>query len=241
MRRSLGIAAATAATLAAASVAVAHGVDGKSIRAVTGSFSATTASHVQTRTCTTTDGKTVVTTSGTYTGSATGDADLTGAATLNARSTITSDGVGVVSGTLKIDVPGRDTVAQLDGVYSGGQVVGLAIGHAHSPAAGLVANVSAGFTANGGFTNGKIGSGAAAGTAVEAGPAKCARQTVVKQVSRAHGTISAVSSTSVTVAGLTCTVPASLQSKVAAFQQGAKAEIRCELVNGVNTLTSIRR
>src|ERR687888_52300 len=106
MKRTLMLAASVVGALTAASYAVAHGLDGaKSAKAVAGTFSATTASKVQTRTCTTTDGKTIVSSNGTYTGTASGDADLTGPVTLQARSTINStDGVGVVTGTIRIDV-----------------------------------------------------------------------------------------------------------------------------------------
>lgn len=244
MKRWMGLAVATATALIAAGVAVAHGLDGgRSVRVVAGTFTATTASRLETRSCTTSDGKTVVTTSGTYTGTASGDPDLTGPVIVHARSTINAtDGVGLVAGTLKVDAPGgRDTVAQYTGVYAGGQVVGLAVGHAHSPAASLVANVSAGFSGSGGFTNGKIGAGAAAGAAVELAPARCAGSAVVRQVSEAKGTVSAVSATSISVAGLTCAVPAQLQAKLAGLAVGAKAEIHCSLVNGVVTLKSVKR
>jgi hypothetical protein len=242
MKRIMVGAAAALAALAAAGIAVAHGVEGgKSLRALGGTFTATTVSHVTQRTCTTSDGKTVVTTDGTYTGTAAGDADLAGPATLRARSTInTTDNVGVVSGSLRIDVAGRDTTAQLSGVYSGGHVAGLAIGHAHSPAAQLVANVSADFTATGGFTNGKIG-GTAGGAAVELAPASCKAAKVVRERSEAKGTVTASSATSITVAGLTCAVPASLQPKVAGIAVNSRAEIHCRLLDGVNTLTSIER
>lgn len=242
MKRTLVGAAVAAAALGAAGMAVAHGVEGgKSVKAVSGTFTATSVSRVTQRTCTTSDGKTVVTTDGTYTGTSAGDADLAGPATLRARSTInTTDNVGVVSGTLRVDVPGRDTTAQLTGVYSGGHVAGLAVGHAHSPAAQLVANVSADFTATGGFTNGKLG-GTAGGAAVELAPAGCKAAKVVKERSEARGNVSAVSSTSITVAGLTCAVPASLQSKVAGIAVNSRTEIHCRLLNGVNTLTSVER
>lgn len=241
MKRTLIGATAAAAMLVTAGIAVAHGVDGgKSVKAVSGSFTATTASKVTTRTCTTADGKSIVVSDGTYTGPATGDADLTGPATLHARSTINStDNVGVVSGTLKIDVAsGRNTEAQFTGVYSGGQVAGLAVGHAHSPAAQLVANVSAGFSASGGFTDGKIG-GSAGGAAVEVAPAGCSGTKTVQERSQANGTVTAVSATSITVAGLTCVVPPSLQAKVAAIAMSSRAEIHCTLLSGANTLTSV--
>jgi hypothetical protein len=120
MKRTLVLASTALVALVATGFAVGKGLDGnsKSARAVTGTFTATTASKVQTRTCTTTDGKTLVTTNGTYTGTATGDADLTGNATLRATSLInTTDNIGVVSGSLRIDVAsGRDTQAQFDAV-----------------------------------------------------------------------------------------------------------------------------
>jgi hypothetical protein len=240
MKRTLTLAALVVAALAAASIAVARGLnDTKNARAVTGTFVATTASHVNTRTCTTSDSKALVVTDGTYTGTASGDPDLTGNATLRAHSVInTTDGIGRVTGTLKIDVSGRDTQAQFDTVYSGGSVAGLAVGHAHDPAARLIANLSAGFTSSGGFTDGKLGA-STGGAAVEMTPGTCRPMRTIKEHSAARGTVSANSGSSITVAGLTCSVPSNLQSKVGNFPMGSRAEIRCTLVSGVNTLDSI--
>jgi len=240
MNRLLAFAAIGLAALAAAGIAVAHGIDAKSARAVTASFTATTASRVDTRTCTTPDNKTLVSTTGIYTGTSSGDPDLTGAATLRAHSLInTTDGVGTVSGSLKIDVAsGRDTEANFTSVYSGGSIAGLAVGRAHDPAAQLIANLSAAFSATGGFTGGKLGA-SAGGAAVELAPGACRPAKPVKQESSARGTVSAASATSVTVAGLTCTVPANLAAKVAQFTVGSHAEIHCLLLNGANTLTRI--
>jgi hypothetical protein len=238
MKRTVAFVTTAAAALIASGLAVAHGIDGaKTAKAVTGTFTATTASNVETVTCTTSDGKTLVRTSGTYTGTASGDPDLTGPATLQAKSTInTTDGVGVVSGSLRIDVASaRDTRARFDAVYQAGQIAGLASGEAHDPSAKLLANVSAGFTAAGGFTGGKIG-GTSGGGAVELGPGRCDRSDSPRQSTQAKGTVTAVSSTSITVAGLTCSVPADLQAVVAGLTVGARAEIRCSLVNGTNTL-----
>lgn len=242
MKRTLAVATVAAAALVSAGIAVAHGVDGgKSAKAVTGTFNATTASRVTQKTCTTSDNKTVVTTDGTYTGTATGDPDLTGAITLRARSVInTTDNVGTVSGSLRIDVPNRDTTAEFTTVYSGGQVGGLAVGRAHSPSAQLIANISGGFTATGGFSNVKVG-GAAGGGAVEVAQAGCKTTKTVSEKTQASGTVSAVSSTSITVAGLTCAVPPSLASKLNGITVNSRAEIHCQLVNGQNTLTSVER
>jgi hypothetical protein len=70
---------------------------------------------------------------------------------------------------------------------------------------------------------------------------RCSQVKVVKERSDANGVVSAVSSSSITVAGLTCAVPPELQSKVAQVSQGSRASIHCRLVNGTNTLVSIER
>jgi len=241
--RTFALVSACVLALVGAGIAVGKSLEGnsRSAKAVSGTFAATTASKVETRTCTTADGKTLVSSTGTYTGTASGDADLTGDVTVTARSTINStDNVGSVSGKLKIDVAsGNDTQAQFNAVYSGGQLAGLATGHAQDEHAKLLANLSAGFTAAGGFTGGKIGGGTNGGAAVELGPGKCATSHEVKESNSATGLVSAVSSTSITVAGLTCAVPVSLQSVVAPLTVGSRAEIRCSVSGGVNTLVKV--
>src|SRR6266545_1474162 len=83
--------------------------------------------------------------------------------------------VGVVEGRLKVDVAsGKDTALHYDAVYDHGNVAGLAHGHAHDPGVRVLANLSAGFSAAGGFTDGKLGGGTAGGSAVELGPGRCA-------------------------------------------------------------------
>jgi hypothetical protein len=243
MKRTLVLSAIAIVALAATGLAVAKGLnDAKTVRAVAGTFAATTASHIESRTCTTDDNKTLVTTSATYTGTASGDPDLTGNAVLRAKSVInTTDNVGVVSGALRIDVAsGRDTYAGFDSVYAGGKIAGLAEGQAHQPSARLVANISADFSATGGFANGKLG-GTTGGGAVEVSSGRCKSQGVIKERSEARGLVSAVSSTSITVAGLTCAVPANLQPRLNGVAVGSRVEIRCSLQNGANTLTSLSR
>jgi hypothetical protein len=244
MRR-MTFAAAVLCALVATSYAVAHGIDGaKSAKAVAGGFNAT-ASSVSTRTCTTSDGKAIVVTDGKYTGTATGDPDLTGAITLRARSTInTTDGVGVVNGRFRIDVAsGGDTEAAFSTVYDHGTIAGLASGRAHDPSARLIANVSATFAAATGFTGAKIGGGTANGSAVELSSAGGCRPAKVRaEKSEARGVISALSTTSITVANLTCTIPADKSADVnAKFKQGDTAEIHCTFANGQNTLTRIEK
>jgi hypothetical protein len=242
--RKLAIVAAAVLALATAGVAIGNGLHGpKTAKLVAGTFTATTASRVETRTCVTTDGKTIVRSYGKYTGAALGDADLAGPITLEARSVInTTDGVGVVDGRLKIDVAaGEDTVAHYDTVYDHGNIAGLAFGHAHEPDVRLLANLSASFSTTGGFTTGKLGGGSAGGSAVELGPGRCMPNRPPHEISEARGTVSAVSSTSITVAGLTCAVPASLAAQVGALKVGDRAEIRCSFVGATNTLVHVKK
>jgi hypothetical protein len=240
--RKLTFVVAALVALVATSYAVANGIEGaKNAKAVAGTFTAT-ASSVSSRTCTTTDNKTIVVTDGKYAGAATGDADLTGPITLRARSVVnTTDGVGTVSGSLRIGVVnGKDTQAAYTAVYDHGNVAGLAAGKAHDPQAKLVANLSAGFAAATGFTSGKLGGGTAGGSAVEVGAGSCKPAQQNTEKSQAHGAISALSASSITVAGLTCAIPADKSADVnAKFKQGDTVQISCAFANGANTLTAI--
>jgi hypothetical protein len=176
--------------LATAGLAVGKGLKStKAAKAVAGTFTATTPSHVDTRTCTTSDGKTIVTSHGRYTGTAAGDADLTGPITLDVHSVInTTDNVGAVTGKLKIDSASGKTAAHYDAVYDGGNLAGLAGGHAGDHGVKLLANLSAGFTTAGGFTSGKLGGGTAGGSAVELGPGKCSPEKKEHPASPTHDT-----------------------------------------------------
>jgi hypothetical protein len=223
--------------LVASGVAVAHGVEGaKTASAVSGTFSAA-AGNVTTRSCTTSGGKSVTVTSGTYTGTASGDADLTGAITLRVKSVVnTTDNVGDVSGSFKI---GNVAQAAFASVYDGGSIAGLATGRANKTA--LLGNLSATFSPTTGFTSGKIGGGTAGGSAVELAPGGCQGSSSGTEHSEAVGTVSAVSSTSITVAGLTCSVGSDQASSVANVHVGDKVTIQCTLASGgtVPALTKI--
>ena len=242
--RKLTLAIVGLVALLVTSVAVAHGIQGaKTAKSVAGTFSAT-AGSVTTRTCTTSDNKTIVVSDGKYTGAASGDADLTGAITLRARSVInTTDNVGTVDGWLKIDVAsGRDTSASFSTVYDHGSIAGLAAGRAHDPGAKLVGNLSSTFSASSGFTGAKIGGGTSGGGAVEIGTGSCKPSKTPAEKSEARGTVSAISATSITVAGLTCAIPADKSADVnAKVKQGDRVEIKCSLVSGQNTLTKVEK
>ena len=241
--RKLTFVAVVVVALVATSIAVAHGIEGaKTAKAVAATFTATGAS-TSTRTCTTADGKSISITDGKYTGVAAGDADLAGNITLRARSIInTTDNVGTVDGRFRIDVAsGRDTEAAYSAVYAGGTIAGLAVGRAHDPSARLIANLSATFSAATGFTNGKLGGGTAGGAAVELSGSSCKSSESKPEKSEARGTVTAVSSSSITVAGLTCAVPANLAAKVAKLAVNDRAEIHCSLSSGANTLTRVEK
>jgi hypothetical protein len=242
--RKLTYAAVMLVALVATSLAVAHGIEGaKSAKAVAGTFTAA-ATSTTSRTCTTTDGKTIVITDGKYTGASAGDPDLTGPITLRARSVInTTDNVGVVTGRFAIDVANsRNTGGAYSAVYSGGTLAGLAVGKAHEPNGKLLANLSATFGAASGFTGGKLGGGTAGGAAVELGPGSCNPAHPTTEKNEAQGTITALSTTSITVATVSCTIPSDKSADVnAKFKTGDRVHIRCALVGGANTLTSISK
>jgi hypothetical protein len=237
--RKLTFVLAVTVALVVAGLAVAKGLDGgaKSATAVAGTFTATTASNVETRTCTTSDGKTIAITRATYTGTAAGHPDLTGPVTLQVRSLInTTDNVGAVSGRLKIATGAdKSTRAEFTAVYDKGKLGGFAYGRVAEHVQ-LLANLSATFSTTTGFADGKIGA-TTGGSAIELGPSRCNSEE--RESSSARGAVTAVSSTSITVAGLTCDVPATLAAKVGTVKVGDRLEIRCNLVSGKNTLVKI--
>ena len=241
--RKLILTMAGLAALVATSVAVANGIEGaKTAKAVAATFSAT-AGTTTTRSCTTTDGKSISVTDGKYTGVAAGDTDLAGPITLRTRSVInTTDKVGIVRGAFRIDVSGRDTTGAFATVFDNGAIAGLATGRARTPGAHIVGNISATFDPSTGFTGGKIGGGTSGGSAVELGTGACQPTQTHPEHSAARGAISALSTTSITVAGLSCLLPAVQSADInAKFKTGDNVEIRCDFAGGQNTLTRIEK
>jgi hypothetical protein len=156
--------------LAGAGLAYAHST-GSSVTSVTATFNATTVSHSEQQSCTTSDKKAIQTTNATYTGTATGDVSLAGTVTVRTRSVIdTTDDLGTVQGSVQIG----NGDARFSGVYDHGKVAGLLTGHVGSKDAhaALLANVSASFSASGGFSDGKIGA-SDGGSAVELSAGQC--------------------------------------------------------------------
>jgi hypothetical protein len=236
--RKLTLALIAIVALAAAGIAVANGFEGtRTAKAVAGTFAATTVTKNETQTCTSSDGKSIARTNASYTGTASGPAELTGPATVQVHALInTTDDIGAVSGTIKIDTAAdKNTVARFDAVYDHGKLAGLATGHA-GDAVKLLANISSGFSAAGGLTGGNLGA-SVGGSAVELGPGKCVQ--AKPEHSEATGTVSAVSATSITVAGLTCAVPANLAAQIATVKVGDRLSIRCDVASGTSTLSKL--
>jgi len=239
MRR-LILAACGIAALAAAGVAVANGIGDKSIKSLTASFTATTVSDSRTRTCTNADGSWVLT-KARYGGTSTSaDADLNGPVTFTIESLInTTKNLGTLRGRGSVDVSGRDTTFKLDAVYSTGKANGLLAGQAHEPSERILGNVSFDFSSTGGLTNGKIGDTAGGGAAVDLERGRCEPGTSAAEKVEARGTVSAVSSTSITVAGVTCVVPSELASKVGSLAVGDEVRITCRRQDSQLVLTKV--
>jgi hypothetical protein len=240
MRRLFFITAAGLALLGAGA-AVAHEGHGNTVSALSATFTATSAANVRTQSCTGSDNVTYTTTTGRWSGSATGDPTLTGNATLDARLLVDSAGDGTVSGRLRID-GANHTSASFEGVVSGGShIAGLAEGRGSAPWNRLIANLSADWSSTGGFTNGKLGGGTVGGNAVAVGSGGCRPGTAPKpkhEQIELEGAVT-IGSGTVTVAGVTCTVPSTLLPAVQKLQNGDRVEARCTTAAGTNTLVRI--
>jgi hypothetical protein len=238
MRRLILIPAAGLALLGAG-IAVAHEGGSKSVKQVAATFTATSGSNVQTSTCTGSDNVTYTTTRGRWAGNAAttapaGDTSLTGPATVDAEVIVNSAGDGFVSGKVRID-GANHTSAWFEGVISGGShIAGLAEGRGSAGWSRLVANLSADWTSAGGFTNGKLGGGAAGGNAVVLMSGGC--KPPKPETIELHGNVT-IAGNVVTVAGVNCTVPAGFD--ISKFKTGDRVEIKCTSAAGANTLAHI--
>jgi hypothetical protein len=224
--------------------AVAHGGFGaKSVSAVAGTFTATTVSDARTSTCTNADG-TWTRVDATYTGTAAGDPDLAGPVRLSVRALVnTTKNLGTVTGTLRIDTAGADTKASFEAVYAGGKLAGFAEGRAHDPGAKLYANVSGSYSPTGGFTNGKLGGGTDAGSAIELAAGECAQQPAQQATLRIQGTVVSASATALVVKSgsdqVSCAVAPAQAAAVTKLQAGQSVTASCSLANGAYQLVSL--
>jgi hypothetical protein len=249
MRKVVLITAAIVALVGAGIAAAWDGSDSKAVKSVDATFTATSASVVKTSTCTGADG-TYALTKASYTGTATSsEPTLNGPISLDTQSVVnTTTGFGTLSANVQIGTHPNATSAQFDAVVSGGNAVGLANGQAQGPHNQLLANVSAAYSATGGFTNGFIGHGASGGDGVEVAPGGCKPVPAPKPDRiEVHGSVSTISATSITAAGVTCGIPTSLAASVAALNlvattsttSGTQVDMTCTASGGVTTLAKI--
>jgi len=220
----------TVGALSVAAVAVADSIGTKAVKPVSATLTATTVLGSKTRSFTTPDGQLTATALDLSGNATSSEPALNGPARLRLATVVdTGKGAGAVEGNLRIDTSaGRDTIARFDGVYLSGKVHGLLRGSAERPFQRLLANLSGDLALGStpGLSNGKIGGTDAGGGAVLVQPGRCPAKAAEERV-EATGTVSAVSSTSITVAGVTCSVPSSLAERVGKLKPGDRAEITC--------------
>jgi hypothetical protein len=253
MRRALALGTLGLSALAMAGVAVATlGFSGT--QTVTATFSAAR-DRAETKTCTGSDG-TYEIVKGRYTGEADSSVSaLDGPLTLNVTSVYnTTEKVGWMTASVRVRRGGasddRDFTGRLTGTLTGGSgdtrvLDGFATGRILGNYADVIGNVTASFTAAGGFTGGRLGEGGAnvalmvGRSCVKPGPA--AVQLVVK------GTIESLSSTSISVrprdgsGTQTCAVKPGTSPSTSRFETGDSVEMRCGLVSGAMTLLRLTR
>ena len=241
------LAFAALAALGASSVAVAHLKSGD-IGAVSATFSAPTTVHQTTRTLTCA-GQTIEVSTGRYTGMSTSSIpDLAGPVELRVRSVYnTTTKLGWVHGSLKIRATDNRSYARFSAVNSDGKLDGWLRGTAGQRDGILFGSISGSFSKSGGLTNGQLGTGTGANTAVLAKRSDCrASETTRPSVHLlVRGEVDAVSSTSISVkprdgsATQTCAVAAA--DDVARIEKGDRVEIACVRISGAWTLAKVRK
>ncbi len=239
MRKLLSLVGAIAA-LSIVGAAAANEFGGSTVKSVNATFSAPTSSVSWTLTCTGTDG-TYSATRAVYTGTAaSSEATLNGPLTLNTQSLLnTTTGLGTIQGDFTITTSTCRVAGSLSSVISAGTVAGLLEARSTHDGPGLEANFSANYDATAGFTNGKIGA-TTGGQAVELLPASCTpAQQAGPETIQVNGAVTAVSATSISAAGVTCVVPASLTSTATAVHVGDRVSLECTVANGTTTLAKL--
>lgn len=233
--------------LVAVSAAVAR-FKSADVTAASATFTATTASHLQTRTVTCA-GQTIEISTGRYAGTATsaGTPDLAGAAELKVHSVYNATKkLGWLEGQLKIAAADGRTVARFVGVNTDGTVDAWLNGHAGRGDGSLLGSLSASFSRTGGFTNGAIGTGTGANAALlvkrlDCRPNEQQRPSVHLTV---RGQVDALSATSISVkpadggASQACTIGDEKPGGNIAV--GDRVEMTCAQISGAWVLKKVR-
>jgi hypothetical protein len=173
MSRKHGLLLAPLALAALAATGVALAAGGPNAQSASATFTATTVSHARLTTCTVNGSDTFASTLATYAGAATSsDARLNGTITIRAASLVDTDtGVGRVVGVWRIrsTTNGVGAHGSINAVVGNGDATGAAIGRVNGPAGQLAATLSSPFDPATGFgssSDGKLGTGTAAGAGV---------------------------------------------------------------------------
>lgn len=237
---------ALAATLAG--VALAHeGAGGSGVKAVSATFTATTAASVQTRACTGADGAYEIV-KATYAGTAAStESSLAGPVELKVTSVYnTTTTTGWLEGRLKVGDGESRSNAKLWAVNTNGALDGFVYGEAGHGRSALLGSLTAGWTRGGGFTDGKLGTGSSTSAAVLAGK-PCTGKPVGSSVRLSvKGTVDAVSDTSISVKPLdggavqTCAIGAG-SARPSDLKKGDSVEIQCAQVEGAWVLVKAKK
>jgi hypothetical protein len=233
--------------LVATGAAVAH-LKSADVVTASATFTATTASHLQTRTVTCAGQKIEIST-GRYAGTAasTTTPDLAGAAELKVHSVYnTVKKLGWVEGQLKIAAADGRTSARFVAVNSDGALDGWVNGHAGHGDGSLLGSLSGSFTREGGFTAGAIGTGTGTNAALlikrlDCKPEEKQRPSVFLTV---RGQVDGLSATSISVkpqdggASQACTIGDEKPSGNIA--SGDRVEMTCAQVGGAWVLKKVR-
>ena len=250
MRRTILIAVGAAVALATAGIALAT-LSAAGVSATTATFNAAK-ERSETRTCTG-DGDTYEITNGRYTGKidfADPNSDLDGPVTIHARLVRNmSDKIGYVDGWFRIKDDDRRGHGKFVGVVDGdGNVDGFVQGRVNRHYALVLGGLSAKFSNDGGFTEGRLGNGTTSLPAVLVGrpcknskPAGIAVRLVVK------GKVSQLDAAKITVdprdktAAQTCEIKSGTSPSLEGVAVGSEVEMGCGLVDGKMTLLKLKK
>jgi len=245
MKKTILVVAGLAA-LVASSVAVAH-LKAGNVTAVSATLSAPTTAHLSTRTLTC-DGQTIEISTGRYTGTSVSTTpDLAGPVELRVNSVYnTTTKLGTVNGSLRIGAVDDRSKAVFTAINSDGKLDGWLRGSAGHRDGAIFGSLSGSFSKAGGLTDGQLGTGTGANTAVLAKRAECkkAEETRPSVHLLVRGEVDAVSATSISVkpkdgsATQTCAVKSA--DDVKKVEKGDKVEMTCVQVAGVWTLAKVR-
>jgi hypothetical protein len=251
MRRPIVIAAAVTAALATAGLGLAT-LSTSGVSAATATFSATKV-RSETRTCTG-NNDTYEITRGQYAGKvdfADPNNDLDGDVQIQVRSVLNkTDGVGYVEGWFGANGDDHRGIGRFVGTLDGsGNVDGFLQGRINREHSGLLGSMSAKFSADGGFTDGKIGNGSTSLPAVLVGrPCSDSKPTggvAVRLVVK--GKVSKLDAASITVdprdgtTGQSCDIKAGTSPSLDGVAVGTEVEMGCALVDGKMTLLKLKK